>query len=446
MTASEGERRPQAPLSVCIIACKDLSLNMRTIRQARSLAHAGHRVTIVGYKAPDPRLGGDRAVASLVATGNAPAAIVLTSRLWTQTRILRDEAGAVRLAEAAVARGGGRTGIYARRAGRKLAGQSFDIVQGHFDRSLIAAESLARRSGARLVFDAVEVPFDVELLPRDPTSRAMRIAEIGRESAIARRADAWITVNESIADNIVERFGVARPFVLRNLADEGYWPSDGRLRRDIGLGADACILLHLNTLRRGEGVETIIDALARLPEHFHLVALGPTPQRPYLRDLRRHARKLGLASRFHLVPMQPASAVLPYIAGADIGVIARQGGLQNLRLSLPNRLFQLIAARLPVAVTPLHEISRLVRQWGAGVVFEEADAADLAAAIRKIADPDEYRHYRDAADRAAKALTWQREGQRYVEFIEQLGQGAFPSSPACPADQRWVAAGSDSAS
>lgn len=448
MPAREGEGQPHRPLSVCIIACKDLSLNMRTIRQGRSLARAGHRVTIVGFKTPDPRLGDDGAIAKLIATRGAPFPIMLMGRLWTKSRILRDEPGAISLAVAAVARDRGKTGLYARRADKLLAGQSFDIVQGHFDRALIAAASLARRSGAKLVFDAVEVPFDQELLPRGAASRAMRVAEIRREAEIACEADAWITINEAIADNIVERFHVARPFVLRNLADEGHWPSDGRLRRDVGLGPDVRILLHLNTIRRGEGVETAIDALARLPEDFHLVGLGPTPQREYLRALHRRAKEVGVAARFHIAPMQPTAEVLPYIAGADIGIIARQGSLQNLRLSLPNRVFQLIAARLPVAVTPLREISRLVLQWGTGIVFEESNDADLAAAIRKIAEPTAYRHYREAVDRAAKALTWERESQRYVEFIERLGQraqGIIPSPPARPAGGRCVPAGSDSA-
>jgi glycosyltransferase involved in cell wall biosynthesis len=410
------------PLSVCIIACKDLSLNMRTIRQARSLTEAGHRVMIVGYKTPDPRLAGNTAAATLVATGAPPLPAALFGRVWLHGRLLRSEIRQHRLAATAVAAGRGRTGLFASRAAEHLADHSFDIVQAHFDKALTAASILAARCGAKLVFDAVEVPFDHELLPRNSTERAIRLAEIKHEMEIATAADAWITVNDSIADHIAERFGVARPHVLRNLPDKGYQPSDGRLRRDLGLPDDVRILLHLNTMRRGEGLETAIDALTHLPAIYHLVGLGPVPQRSYLRAMRQRAAKRGVADRFHLAPMQPPHAVARYIAGADIGIIAREGMMQNLRLSLPNRLFQMIAARLPVVVTPLHEIASIVRERRIGLVFEEADAAGLAAAIAEIDSPAAFARFREAVTDAAGSLTWQQESTEYVKLIENLAR------------------------
>ncbi len=410
------------PLSVCIIACKDLSLNMRTIRQARSLTEAGHQVMIVGYKTPDPRLAGNTAAARLIATGAPPLPAALFGRVWLHGRLLRNEVRQHRHAARGVAAGRSRSGLFAVRAIEHLADHSFDVVQAHFDKALIAASRLAARCGAKLVFDAVEVPFDHELLPRNPTERAVRLAEIEHETEIATAADAWITVNDSIADHIAERFGVPRPHVLRNLPDEGYQPSDGRLRRDLGLPDDARVLLHLNTMRRGEGLETAIDALAHLPAAYHLVGLGPVPQRSYLKAMRQRATERGLGDRFHLAPMQPPHAVARYIAGADIGIIAREGKLQNLRLSLPNRLFQMISAQLPVAVTPLHEIARIVREREIGLVFEEADAAGLAAAIAEIDSPAAFARYRAAVVRAAGSLTWQRESAQYVKFIENLAR------------------------
>lgn len=407
-------------LSVCILACKDLSLNMRTIRQARSLAAAGHDVTIVAYKTPDPRLAGEGTAATLIATGSPPLPLMLLGRLWLTGSLLRSKRWRRRHADAGVAAGQSRSGLFAELAARSVAGRSFDIVQAHFDKALIAAARLAERCEAKLVFDAVEVPFDGELIPKNPTERALRLAEIERETEIARRADAWITVNDSIADHIRERFRLARPLVLRNFPDAGYRESDGRLRRDLGLGGDVRIVLHLNTMRPGEGLETAIDALAQLPADFHLVALGPVGQKAYVRKLRRQAGRLGVGGRLHFAPLQPPSDVLPYIAGADLGVITREGELQNLRLSLPNRLFQMIAARLPVVVTPLREIARIVRERQIGLVFEEGDAAGMAAAIRKLAEPAAAARYRGAIDRAADALTWEAESLQYVRFIERL--------------------------
>src|SRR5437016_7658234 len=99
----DGRAGPGMPLSVCIIACKDLSLNMRTIRQARSLAAAGHQVTIVAYKPPDARLAGNDTVATLIATGAPPLPALLLARLWVTGRLLRNKSWQSRDATAAVA-------------------------------------------------------------------------------------------------------------------------------------------------------------------------------------------------------------------------------------------------------------------------------------------------------------------------------------------------------
>jgi glycosyltransferase involved in cell wall biosynthesis len=326
---------------------------MRTMRQARALARAGHSVTIVAYRSPDAKLAAQGTAVTLLATGAPLYPIWLMGRLWLKGRLLRDIAGQRRDAAAGVAAGRSRSGLFAQRAAHRLAERSFDVVQAHFDKALIAAAMLARPGRSKLVFDAVEVPFDGELVPKGPTARELRLAEIRQETEIARHADGWITVNDTLADAAVERFGIARPLVLRNLQDEGYRPPDGRMRRDLGLDANAIVLLHLNTMRSGEGLETAVDALAQLPTTHHLVVLGPVPRRSYLRAMRRRAAALGVAERFHLAPMQPPHAVPAYIAGANIGIIARESSLQNMRMSLPNRLFQMIAARLPVVVTPL---------------------------------------------------------------------------------------------
>ena len=418
-----GTDTQQTGPSICIIACKDLSRNMRTIQQAKALARAGSAVTVIGYQVPDARLAGDQAVATLVATGAPPYPGPLMLKLWLMRRLRRGDAAMQRVAAAGVAVGRSRGGRFARLAMRHLAGRSFDVVQAHFDRALIAAAALASRCGARLVFDAVEVPFDDELLPTDAAARAVRLAEIRQETEIACRADGWITVNDSLADTAVERFHIARPLVVRNCQDAGYRPSDGRLRRDLGLTDRARILLHLNTMRRGEGLETAIDALAHLPEEFHLVGLGPMPERGFLKTIRRRAVQRGVAQRFHIAPMQPPHAVRAYIAGADIAVISREGARQNMRLSLPNRLFQAIAARLPVVATPLPEIGLILRDWQVGLPFDELDVIGLASAIRGISEPETLARFRAAEDNAARALTWEQESVPYVRFMQSLARG-----------------------
>src|SRR5690349_21028636 len=116
-------------LSVCIVACKDLSLNMRTIRQARTLAAAGHEVTIVAYKTPDVGLARGAPSATLVATGSPPLPFLLLGQLWLAGSVLRSEKLRRRYAGSGVAAGHSRSGLFAQRAAERLSEDRFDIVQ-----------------------------------------------------------------------------------------------------------------------------------------------------------------------------------------------------------------------------------------------------------------------------------------------------------------------------
>jgi glycosyltransferase involved in cell wall biosynthesis len=412
---------PSRSLSVCIVAYKDLRLNTRVARQAAALTAAGHAVTVVGFAAP------------MVVEYAAPAPVIIATgvpghpkSLLTLLDIGRHvlpwpRGVGMRLGAALAVRAQrGRSGGFARMVATRLAGYAFDVVQAHDERALVAAAGISRRCGGQLVFDAVELPFDAEKLPKAPVARALRLAEIERETALARNVASWITVNDSLADDIALGLGVRRPLVLRNCPLAGEWPSDGRLRRDLGLPDEVRLLLHLNTLRPGEGVETAIDALTRLPADIHLAALGPEGQPGFVERMRRRAAENGVANRFHLPPLQPVDKIAAYVAGADIGVIARQGSSRNNRLSLPNRLFQLVGARLPVAATPLVEIARIVREWGLGQVFDEADPDALAAAVRAMLMPAALAGFRRAAAAAAAALVWERESVPYVRLVETV--------------------------
>jgi glycosyltransferase involved in cell wall biosynthesis len=182
-------------------------------------------------------------------------------------------------------------------------------------------------------------------------------------------------------------------------------------------------------MRDMEDLETILAALAQLPAQYHLVGLGPAPQPGYLLKLRYRAARLGVARRFHIAPLQPPHAVARYIADADIGVIARRGQRRNMRLSLPNRLFQMIAARLPVIVTPLAEIAKMVEEWSIGLVVAEGDAAGLAAAARHIDDPANHGRFCAAVERAAVSLSWEAVGAAYVRFIEDVARSGVAAAP-----------------
>ncbi|MEZ5730029.1 MAG: glycosyltransferase family 4 protein [Burkholderiaceae bacterium] len=131
--------------------------------------------------------------------------------------------------------------FYTRLYAPTITGLRADVVVAHDLPMLPVAVDAAARRGAKLVYDNHEL-FVEQGLPRWLSRRWRRL-----EASLIGRADAVITVNESIARELERRYGLARVHVILNaeraLAPAARAPT-GRLRAALGLPASARVLLY----------------------------------------------------------------------------------------------------------------------------------------------------------------------------------------------------------
>jgi glycosyltransferase involved in cell wall biosynthesis len=142
------------------------------------------------------------------------------------------------------------------------------------------------------------------------------------------------------------------------------------------------IILYLGHVMSGRGVETLIAAMAEVPR-AHLVLLGGSEQRDLVRGL---AVAAGVGDRIHALARVPVDEVLDYAASADVGVSPIEDACLNYRYSLPNKLFQYMAAGLPVVASHFDQVREVVEGCAAGLTVDPSSAADMARAIRALVD------------------------------------------------------------
>ena len=121
-------------------------------------------------------------------------------------------------------------------------------------------------------------------------------------------------------------------------------------------------MLHQGAPAPDRGCEQLIDAMAELPD-AHLVFLGSSPFAGYEDGLRARRGRRERA----LPPVGAAvDELLAHTADADVGVSLLQDTCENHRLALPNKVFEYVAAGVPVVVSDLPELARLVAEHGIG--------------------------------------------------------------------------------
>lgn len=240
---------------------------------------------------------------------------------------------------------------------------------------LPAAWAAARACGARVVYDVRELYPHVPSTVGKPWARAFWSA---LERRYIRRVAAVLTVGDAIADRLAATYGVARPVAIYNIPPRKDFPASlAPLLPD--LDPDTVLLLHQGHMMKERGCEQLVAAMPDI-EGAALAFLGGGPLRP---ALRKQAADAGVEDRVYFVDPVPADRLLAYTASADVGVTPLQDTCLNRRFALPNKLFEYLAAGLPVVASDLPEIRRVVAPHDVGVLCEPGDQAALVAALRR---------------------------------------------------------------
>jgi glycosyltransferase involved in cell wall biosynthesis len=308
---------------------------------------------------------------------------------------------------------------YVRRAAAAAATTPAQVWMAHDLDALPAAWLARRRHGGRLLYDSHEL-----FSERIAVSAAARPFWRALEGRLAPRADAVITVGDGVAAELGRRYRMPPPTVVRNLpASAPVGVRDASpLRGALGLGDDARIALYLGGLQPGRGLEALVDIAPRLPDRDVVVLMGPGHP-DYVAGLRARAKRGGASGRVVLAPPVPPEDIVRWAAGADLGLALIQNVSLSYYLSLPNKLFEYVAAGLPVVASDFPELRAVVEGRGLGAVCDPDDPVAIAQAIEwALDDPDRHRRLRAAARDAAAELTWDAESRVLVDLVDRLAR------------------------
>lgn len=283
-----------------------------------------------------------------------------------------------------------------------------DVIHANDLNALIPAFAAKKKLGCRLIYDSHEV--FVENYTNKRSSIATVLKRI--EKHIAKRVDLMICVSHAAASYFAKEYGIQTPIVVTNCA----------LKREIVCGKDAkgksgFEVLNHGQFYEGRGYEIMAQAgpLLRDYPEIRLAVRGFGKLEQYLRET---VKNTGVES-FVFYPPVTVQELIPKAAEACVGVAITEPICLNFKLSISNKLFEYIAAGLPVIMSDIPEHRYLNDKYQFGIVLSENTPIALAKAIIELYSNKAFYNLCAAnSQKLANEINWENEFKKIVFHIK----------------------------
>jgi glycosyltransferase involved in cell wall biosynthesis len=287
----------------------------------------------------------------------------------------------------------------------------------------------ARRLGIPVVFDMAEnYPAMCASLFENGVRK--RSDYLVRNPGIVRRVEDWVIHNvdhtlvvvEESRDRLVaagvpaERISVVCNTPVRARLEE--------LQPRAHHAGESLELVYLGLLEVARGIAHLIDAVAECTRRGYdvkLTLIGKGREEPVFRA-RAAQHELGDAVRFlgH-VPYQEAVRLLQR---ANVGVVPHLAN-NSWNSTIPNKLFDYMAAGLPVLSSNARPAARVVRETNAGLVYTDTNAHELAERLIVLSNVEQRAQLGASGRRAVEEqYNWEHDAGRLLAAVSRTQRRA----------------------
>jgi len=257
----------------------------------------------------------------------------------------------------------------------------------------------------------VDAAFELGLIRAGRLRRAILAAE----RALMRSFDRVSNISERMLARLLDK-GVdrRRAFLFPNWVDVSLiHPREeaGTLRADLGIGADARVLLYSGNMGEKQGLEIILEVARCFKDPnvlFLLCGDGAVRQ-----QLEAAAADLG---NVRFVPLQPLARLNELLNLAEVHLLPQRAAAEDL--VMPSKLTGIMASGRPVVATAAagSDVARIAREGG--IVVPPGDGQALESALRRLLNNAALRQQLGASGRAYALANWERDAVLQRAFDE----------------------------
>ena len=288
-----------------------------------------------------------------------------------------------------------------------------------------AARALAWRWRRPYVFNVSDLWLESAIRMGVIAEGLMASAAARFELSLYRNAAGVTGQSQEIVDSVRRRAPAVETILITNGVDTerfGAEAADPEIRALLGDEAGP-IFVYAGLFGLAQGLDQVLDLAASLPGDVpgRFVLVGDGPARSSL----EHRIAAESISRVRLLPPLPRERVPALLAAADGAFVSLGFSLTG---STPSKIYEAMAARLPILLVADGEAARRVEEACCGLISAPGDSGSLQANFERLVRDPELRASLGAAGRRAAEMTYER--AQIAARLDAFLRSRLPSTTA----------------
>jgi len=198
------------------------------------------------------------------------------------------------------------------------------------------------------------------------------------EKKLIKYADRMITVSDSIAKEYVGLYNIEKPALVLNTPPYKEIKKKNIFREEFSICENSTIFLYQGGFSKGRGIEILLEVFKTMSdEKSVIVFMGYGPLQSLIEENSKEFSNI----YYHEV-VKP-DVLLEYTSSANFGISMIEDTCLSYRYCLPNKIFEYLMAEIPVIVSDLYEMKKIVNKNKIGIVAKENSIDGLRDAINE---------------------------------------------------------------
>lgn len=229
------------------------------------------------------------------------------------------------------------------------------------------------KKDVKIVYDAHEYETEVNGLK----GRKKLFKKI-MEKLLIKYADRVLTVSNAIADEYVRLYDIQKPALVLNTPNYKKIEKKNIFREQLGINQNQTIFLYQGALSSGRGIELLLETFKDIEDKNSVIVFMGYGQleKIILEFSKKH-------ENIYFYPAVSPEVVLDHTCSADFGISMIEDICLSYRYCLPNKMFEYLMAEVPVIVSNLPEMKKLVLDYKVGTVSSQNSINGLKDSIKE---------------------------------------------------------------